>query len=153
MQLEDVLKIADVHLALGSSTRTLAVEEVLAQLNGDERVTDWEMLRQAVIGHDAAMLESGACGICIAHGRTQALKTLVLAAGRSEQGLPDPEGGPTTQLIFVAGIPAAMNAQYLTLVGAIARACSNKRSLDRLLNAKSPTDFVAALQTACVSLE
>lgn len=153
MHLEDVLKTDDVHLALGSQDRASAIHEVLAKLNGDDRVTDWETLKMVVTGHEAAVLENNGCGICIAHGRTQALKTLVVAAGRSDRGLTDPMGGPVTRLVFVAGIPTTMNAQYLSVVGAIARACSNKRSLDRLLNAKSPESFVETLQAACASLE
>lgn len=152
MQLEDVLKIDDVHLSLGASDCNAGVEEVLAKLNGDERVTDWETLRKVVMNHEAAMLESGGSGICIAHGRTQVLKSLVVAAGRSERGMSASDGEPLTKLIFVAGIPSAMNAQYLSVVGAIARVCSNKRELQRLLTAKSPEDFVDILQDACESL-
>jgi len=153
MQLEDILKPNDVHLALASSDCTTAVEEVLAQLNGDERVGDWEALRNAVTGHDPAILTSEDCGICIAHGRTQALSGLVVAVGRSEKGLPNANSEPTTRLVFVAGIPATMNAQYLAVVGAIARVCSNKRSLSRLLTAKSPTDFIDTLQSGCAALD
>lgn len=151
MHLANILKIDDVQLALGASTRSSGIDEVLAKLNGDARVTDWESLRKTVLGHDAALLESSGIGICIAHGRSQGLKSLVVAAGRSDQGLSAPDGEPATRLIFVAGIPSAMNAQYLTVVGAIARVCSKKRDLDRLLTAKSPEEFIETLQSACTN--
>ncbi len=151
MHLENFLQIDDVQLALGASDRSSGIDEVLAKLNGDARVTDWESLRKTVLSHEAAVLESSGIGICIAHGRSQGLKSLVVAAGRSDRGLAAPEGGPMTRLIFVAGIPSAMNAQYLGVVGAIARVCSNKRELDKLLTAKSPEAFIETLQSACTN--
>ncbi len=152
MQLDDVLKVEDVHLSLGATDRVAAIEEVLAKLNGDDRVPDWEALRSVILSHDAADLDSPVCGICLAHGRLSGLKGLVVAAGRSDRGVASPEGELPSKLIFVVGIPTAMNAQYLSVIGSVARVCNNKRQLDQLLNAKSPEEFVAALQSGCETI-
>lgn len=152
MQLDDVLQCDDVHLALGASDRDGAVSEVLAKLHGDARVKDWTALRDAVLGHEMASLDTEGGCVCIAHGRCQALTDLVVAAGRSERGLVCGEG-KVTRLVFVAGIPTAMNSQYLRVVGAIARVCSRPAELNRLLATKSPEEFVARLQAACERLD
>ena len=62
-----------------------AVEEVLAKLEGDERVKDLARLREAVLQEAAPAISENGCGICIAHGRTESVTSLVMAAGRSKR--------------------------------------------------------------------
>jgi PTS system fructose-specific IIC component len=148
MLIEDVLKPDDVHLSLAAQTKEGAVEEVLAKLNGDPRVKEWETLRTIVLSHPSAALANQGWGICIAHGRTSAVTDLVVAAGRSDKGVSDPLTAEPVRLVFVAGIPTTMSSEYLRVVGAIARVCRNEKDLEDLLLAKTGEAFVELLQSA-----
>lgn len=149
MLIDDVLKPDDVHLSLSAQTKDAAVEEVLAKLNGDARVKEWETLRTIVLSHPSAALANRGWGICISHGRTSAVTELVVAAGRSDQGVSDPQNAEPVRLVFVAGIPTTMSSEYLRVVGAIARVCRNERDFEQLLRAKTGEAFVELLQSAC----
>lgn len=142
----DILQPEQVILNLESTGKPEAVQEVLSRLSGHGQVRDFDALRTAVIQRNAPTIVENGCGICIAHGRTESVRTLVMAAGRSLGGFPSGEGeAAPTRLVFVAGIPGALNAEYLRVVGAIARICRDRHQIDRLLAAKNARDFVDLL--------
>ncbi len=148
MTIDEILHPSDVSLALRARDKAAAIEEVLGQVRGEERVGNWERLRAAVLARDAPAIEHDGVGICIAHGRTDAVTGLILAAGRSGDGIEFPEIEARVHLVFVAGIPAAMNSEYLRLVGAIVRVCRNPAQRRQLLEAVDGGGFVDRLTAA-----
>ena len=143
--ISEILLPAQINLALAARDQAGGVDEVLSKLNGDPRVQDWSALMQSVTERNAPALSCNSCGICIAHGRTNAVSSLVMAAGRSSKGLASPEVRDKVRLVFVAGIPSAFDSEYLRIVGAIARLCRDKSLLDKLLAAQDPGDFIKLL--------
>jgi PTS system fructose-specific IIC component len=143
--ISEILKPEHVILALESTDKAGCVAEVLSRLDGDGRVGDFSALREAVLLRDAPAIEENGCGICIAHGRTESVASLVMAAGRSAAGFSSHDVSVPVKLIFVVGIPGAFNAEYLRIVGAIARICRDRHQLDRLLAAKTAAHFVELL--------
>lgn len=141
----DILLPAHVNLSLAADDKCGAVDEVIARLSGDGRVRDFERFRLAVEGRDAAAIPGSHCGICIAHGRTESVTGLVMAAGRSRAGFSCPEVSDLVHLVFVAGIPAAMKSEYLRIVGAVARICRDPDQIGRLLETDTAQDFIALL--------
>lgn len=152
MTIDEILRPAAVTLSLRAGDKAAAIEEVLGQVRGDDRVANWERLRAAVIERDAPAIEQGGFGICIAHGRTDAVSSLVMAAGRSEAGIVFPGADAKVHLIFAVGIPSAMNSEYLRLVGAIARVCREPASMTELLAASDGESFVELLGAATTRL-
>ncbi len=152
MTLDEILLPEDVNLALRATEKRAAIDEVLSKLNGDPRVRDWAELRRAVIDRDAPAIAETGCGICIAHGRVSGVTGIVMAAGRSERGIVCQEIAAPVRLIFVVGIPAALNSEYLRLVGAIARVCRDGGPLDDLLTAEDGEAFVEILRAASEKL-
>lgn len=150
--ISEILLPRQINLALTAETQSEGVAEVLDKLNGDPRVTDWTRLAASISERNAPAIESGDCGICIAHGRTNAVATLVMAAGRSNVGIASPEIQGPVRLIFVAGIPAAFSSDYLRVVGAIARLCGDKALLADLLATDDPQRFVSLLDAASARL-
>ncbi|HVE16702.1 MAG TPA: PTS sugar transporter subunit IIA, partial [Chthoniobacterales bacterium] len=148
MTIDEILKPADVNLALRADTKSAAVEEVLAQLRGDARVANWEELRRVVLERDAPAIEHEGRTICIAHGRTKAVTALTMAAGKSEEGFVCPETKLRVNLLFVAGIPVAMDSEYLRLVGAIVRVCRDAGQMEELMTAPDGEGFVELLAAA-----
>jgi hypothetical protein len=47
--------------------------------------------------------------------------------------------------VFVAGIPSALNNEYLRVVGTIARLCSKTELIQKMLSATSPSAFIDIL--------
>ena len=148
----DVLQPDHVTLALAARDPAGAVEEVIAKLDGDERVKNLSVLREAILKEAAPAISENGCGICIAHGRTESITSLVMAAGRSTEGVRYPGLADPVKLVFVAGIPNAFTSEYLRIVGAIVRMCRDKRQLHRLLVARDAERFVALLGSGEVKL-
>lgn len=148
MTIGEILHPADINLSLRADAKTAAIEEVLGQLRGDARVTNWEDLRNTVIERDAPAIEHEGRSICIAHGRTRSVSALTMAAGRSDRGVICPETKLRVHLLFVAGIPAAMDSEYLRLVGAIVRVCRDAGQMEELLAAPDGASFVECLAAA-----
>jgi len=143
--ISEILLPDQINLALASRDQAGGVDELLAKLNGDPRVHDWSALVQAVTERNAPAISCNGCGVCIAHGRTNAVGSLVMAAGRSAKGLQSPEVRDKVRLVFVAGIPSAFDSEYLRIVGAIARLCRDKALLNKLLTVQDPAEFIRLL--------
>jgi len=152
ISISDILLPSQINLALVGSDQAAGIDEVLSKLNGDSRVRDWGALVQAVTERNAPALACNGCGICIAHARTNAVSSLVMAAGRSAQGLVSPEVPERVRLVFVAGIPAAFSSEYLRIVGAIARFCKDEVLLEKLLQVSDPQEFIHLLARQEVKL-
>ena len=148
----DVLQPDHVLLRLSAKEPAAAIEEVLATLQGDERVRDFAALREAVNAQPAPAIAENGVGICIAHGRTELITSLVMSAGRSVEGIVYPKLSDPVKLVFVVGIPGAFTSEYLRIVGAIVRICRDRRQLDRILSTKDPDRFVALLSSGEVKL-
>jgi mannitol/fructose-specific phosphotransferase system IIA component (Ntr-type) len=148
----DVLQPNHVLLELSAKEPPAAVEEVMATLEGDERVRDFAALREAVRMQPTPAIAENGVGICIAHGRTELVTSLVMSAGRSVEGIIFPKLSDPVKLVFVAGIPGAFTSEYLRIVGAIVRICRDRRQLDRILSTKDPDRFVALLSSGEVKL-
>jgi mannitol/fructose-specific phosphotransferase system IIA component (Ntr-type) len=148
----DVLQPDHVVLTLAAQDPASAIDEVLGRLEGDERVKNFAALREAVRTQPAPAIAENGCGICIAHGRTESVTSLVIAAGRSARGIVFSKLSEPVKLVFVAGIPAAFTSEYLRIVGAIVRMCRDRRQLNRLLTTKDPERFVALLSSGEVKL-
>ncbi|HEY5793009.1 MAG TPA: PTS sugar transporter subunit IIA [Chthoniobacterales bacterium] len=147
ISIAEILTPAQVDLKVEAATKDEAVLKVLDLLRGDPRVQNWERLRRAVQERNAPAVEQNECGILIAHGRTNSLSGLVMAAGRLLQPLTCPEIAVPIRLVFVAGIPRAVDTEYLRVIGAIVRALRDRHQLERLLGVKEAARFVTLLSS------
>jgi mannitol/fructose-specific phosphotransferase system IIA component (Ntr-type) len=145
ISIRQILQPGHINLSLSSREVPSAVDEVLASLSGDIRILQWDGLKKSVLERNAPAIDADGCGIVIAHGRTDAVGSLVMAAGRSHEGFPCKDTKENVRLVFVAGIPSAMNSEYLRVVGTIARLCSNKALVQELLSAPRQDAFIDIL--------
>jgi mannitol/fructose-specific phosphotransferase system IIA component (Ntr-type) len=146
ISLSHILLPEHINLHLDAHDQPSAVEELLFPLRGDIRIANWDALRTAVFERDAPALPAGdSCAIVIAHGRTNAVHSLVMSAGRSPAGFTSPAVEGQIRLVFVIGIPTALNQEYLRVVGTIARLCAKPDRLEKLLAAPTPRDFLHLL--------
>lgn len=148
----DILRPRHVNLALAARDKESAITEVLSRLNGDERIRSFQSLTEAINARNAPALAEDGVAICLAHGRTESVSSLIMGAGRSPDGIICPEVGPPVRLVFVAGIPGAFSSEYLRIVGAIARVCRIPALVNRLIVAKTGEEFVTLLGEAEIKL-
>ena len=146
ISLSNILLPEHINLRLDAGDEATAVEELLFPLRGDIRITDWKAFRASVLERAApAVSTDDGCGIVIAHGRSNSVNSLVMAAGRSTNGIPSPHIAGPVRLVFVVGIPTTLNQEYLRVVGAIARLCGKPEPLQKLLHAATAREFLDLL--------
>jgi len=145
MKLSELLQSGQILLDLKESKRTAAIHEVAALLEQDEGVINFKGFYDELLARERVEATSLGNGVAFPHARTDHVKRLVLAVGRSVEGVTFETGGEKIHFIFVIGTPRRMVTEYLALVGAMARLLRNEEVRVKLLSAQTAEDFLAAL--------
>ena len=148
MQISSLLKPEQIKLELAQTRRCNAINETAQLLQGNPSVTNFAGFYDELLARER--IESTCLGneIAFPHARTDYLKGMVLAVGRSPQGVWFENSGQTVKMIFVIGTPKRMVTDYLSVVGGLARLLKESSTRDQLLAATSTDEFIAALAQA-----
>lgn len=133
----DILDPEHILLDLAGDPHLRALAKVAELLESDERVNDWESFYKGLIAGGACMANENGSGMCIAHVRTRAVNAMIMAVGRSAQGIVFPGEEKRVHLIFVIGVPVALASDYLRIIGALARIFRTAKGEEALLSAET----------------
>ncbi|HUB67900.1 MAG TPA: PTS sugar transporter subunit IIA [Candidatus Methylacidiphilales bacterium] len=148
MQISSLLKPDQIKLELKEQKRVDAINEVAQLLQKNPNVLNFAGFYEELLARER--IESTCLGneIAFPHARTDFLKGMVLAIGRSSQGVWFENANQTVKLIFVIGTPKRMVTDYLSVVGGLARLLKDTSTRGQLINAPSAEDFIATLTQA-----
>ncbi|MFZ4115281.1 MAG: PTS sugar transporter subunit IIA [Chthoniobacterales bacterium] len=133
-------------LSLNSKREEAVLEEMLEHLKEDHRVANWQELYHSILVPSPFPLSSkGKMVAMLYHGRASSIRDFVIAAGRSSAGIFFKNATAPIHLIFVIAIPHALNQEYLRVMGSIARVCNDATTVEKLLLASSPEEFIEIL--------
>lgn len=143
-----LLDPARICLRLQSTKRTTALHEVALLLAGHPDVTGFDGFYAELLARDR--LDTTCLGneVALPHARTEHVKKLVLAVGRSDAGVLFGGGNQNVKLMFVIGTPKTAPADYLTLVSALCKILKVDATRAALLAAATPAEFAALVATA-----
>ncbi|MFH1006200.1 MAG: PTS sugar transporter subunit IIA [Candidatus Latescibacterota bacterium] len=86
-------------------------------------------------------------GVAIPHGRSETVKKLAIAFGRSKEGIAfDALDKKPVHLLFMIVSPTDAQGGYLQAVAKIARLLKNKALKVRLMEAETPEDAMAVIR-------
>jgi len=145
MKLAELLQPAHILLDLNESKRTVAIHRVAALLEKDEGVIHFQGFYDELLARERVEATSLGNGVAFPHARTDHVKRLVLAVGRSREGVSFDQAGEKIHFIFVIGTPRRMVTEYLALVGAMARLLRQDEVREKLMAANTPEEFLAGL--------
>lgn len=147
--LANTLKVGDILPDLTSDSMANATKDLLNLLRHDKRITNWAKLVDATSAIDICVEGALNTNFCIPHARTNAVQNMVIAVGRSPGGIGTGADKPDRcHYFFYFGIPATMDADYLRLIGAVARIFHHEASVEALNAANSATELHQALAAA-----
>jgi len=148
MQISSLLKPEQIKLELDQAKRCNAINEVAQLLQNNPNVTNFAGFYEELLARER--IESTCLGneIAFPHARTDSLKGMVLAIGRSTSGVWFENSSQNVKLIFVIGTPKRMVTDYLSVVGGLARLLKDTATREQLLTAKTVEDFIATLTKA-----
>ena len=144
----DILPPKQIQLNLAATKPGDAIYQVTELLKGSEGVLDWTGFYDTLKFESSCMAGESNYGMCIPHARTNHVTSMVMAAGRSEQGIWFEQQGIRVHYIFVIGVPVALASDYLRIIGALARILRSPDSEEALRYAKTRQEF---LQLLCES--
>jgi mannitol/fructose-specific phosphotransferase system IIA component (Ntr-type) len=148
MNIAPLLRPEFISLSLKSKARLDAIHELTHLVKGHPYMKDFASFCRAV--HERESMGSTALAghdIAIPHARTDQVSNILLAVGRSPEGIlfegKDPQ---TVRLIFLMGTPKKMVMEYLQLLGSLAKLLKGEQFRASLLNTQSPEEFIAFFQ-------
>lgn len=149
---DDILLPAHIDLDLKATNQAEAINHVASLLKNDERVTDWNAFYKGLLTRQPCLAASGGTEICIPHTRTESVTGMVMSAGRSKAGIIVPGAEWPVHFIFVIGVPVALAADYLRIIGAMTRIFRDPAAKEQLRRTQEPEEFLQLLASAEMKL-
>jgi mannitol/fructose-specific phosphotransferase system IIA component (Ntr-type) len=146
VRLSSLLDPTRIALNLQSTKRTAALNEVARLLETDPNVADFQGFYNELLARER--LDTTCLGneVALPHARTEHVKKIVIAVGRSPAGVHFENCDQTVRLLFVLGTPKSNPGDYLMLVGALCRLIKDAANRAALLAAPTPAAFIATVQ-------
>lgn len=147
-RLSKLLDPSRVTLNVHSARRTAAINEVARLLEGHAEVTNFHGFYNELLARER--LDTTCLGneIALPHARTEHVQGIVMAVGRSAQGVHFENGNQTVRLMFILGTPKSNPGDYLQVVSALCKILKNPANRKALLEAETPEAFIEAVSEA-----
>ena len=145
VHLSDFVDPSHVRLDLSGETKPEALRELVATMGFDPH-SEAAVLR--ILMHRESMGSTSiGRGIAVPHCRTPLAKRLQVAYGRRLGGIPyDPiDGEPVVHLFLLVAPPVEVSNEYLPVLGRVAQLAKEPDVPARLVEAKTPEDFLRLL--------
>jgi mannitol/fructose-specific phosphotransferase system IIA component (Ntr-type) len=144
-RLSSLLDPSRIQLNLQSTKRTAALNEVAKLLETHPNVVNFPGFYQELLARER--LDTTCLGneVALPHARTEHVKKIVIAVGRSTAGVHFENCDQTVRLIFVLGTPKSNPGDYLMLVGSLCRLIKEAPQRAALLAAPTPEAFIATV--------
>ena len=141
-----------ITLAVQSTRRTGALNEVARLLEGHPDVANFSAFYDELLARDRLDTTCLGNAVALPHARTEHVKKIVLAVGRSDAGIPFDAKGEIVRLFFVLGTPKTKPGDYLAVVSALCKILKDPADRATFLSATTPEAFIAAIAAAEVKL-
>src|SRR5476651_1048805 len=142
----DLLKPDHIALQVRASDPLRAIDEVAALLKKTPAVVDWPTLLKGVHASAPCLPEpGGGFALCIPHTRGDCVSSMVMSVGRSEAGIVFPGVELPVRYVFCIAVPRALAADYLRIVGLLARVFKDRQTEGELRAAATVPEFVELL--------
>jgi mannitol/fructose-specific phosphotransferase system IIA component (Ntr-type) len=137
-----------INLQVQSTRRTAALNEIARQLAGHPDVANFDAFYNELLARDRLDTTYLGNEIALPHARTEHVRGIVLAVGRSDAGVLFENCNQNVRLMFVLGTPKSTPTDYLMVVSALCKILKTPANRDALLAAAAPEAFVQAMVAA-----
>lgn len=146
MKISDTLKEGAIISELNATDKKAVLEELSGTLAEAYGVNQEEMVRVLLERERLGSTGIGG-GIAIPHGKLGALKSLLMAFGRSRKGVEfDAMDGKPTHLFFLLLAPEDSTGAHLKMLARISRSLKNSVFKERLMTAADGRELYMVIQ-------
>lgn len=135
-----------VNLDLSALDAADAIQQLATGAAHESGVIDAERLVADIQGRENVLTTYVGEGVALPHARTDAVKSRVVAVGRSAAGVPFGQKRDLAHLIVLVGCPRAEISEYLQFSKLLLRRLRLPAVRAELMAAKDPTDFLKLLE-------
>src|SRR5690349_15004506 len=121
VRLSSFLSPEHINLAVAGTKRTAAINEVAKLLENDPNVASFTGFYNELLARERLDTTCLCNEIALPHARTEHVKKIVIAVGRSDAGIHFENSNQNVRLMFVLGTPKSNPGDYLMLVGSLCR--------------------------------
>ncbi len=143
----ELLTPSQVTLTLAADDEEAAIRAVTGLLAGHPAVVNVDRLAAEVLEREKLSPTAVGYGVAFPHARTEQVREIVIAAGRSRDGVVFQGADERVHFFFVIGTPPDRATQYLALVARLARLLKNEAVRERLMAAPDAGAFLNVLQS------
>lgn len=144
-KISSLLNPSRIVLNVAATRRTAALHDIARLLDGDTDVVNFAGFYEELLARDRLDTTCLGNGVALPHARTEHVKKIVMAVGRSDAGIPFDDKGEIVKLIFVLGTPKSKPGDYLAVVSALCKLLRDPKDRDAMLAASTPEVFIAAI--------
>jgi mannitol/fructose-specific phosphotransferase system IIA component (Ntr-type) len=147
-RITSLLDPSRITLHVHSTKRTAALNEIAKLLDGHPDVAHFAGFYDELLARDRLDTTSLGNSIALPHARTEHVKKIVVAVGRSDSGIVFDDKGEIVRLFFVLGTPKSKPGDYLAVVSALCKILKDPADRATFLTAPTPEAFIAAIAAA-----
>jgi PTS system nitrogen regulatory IIA component len=147
-KITSLLDPARIALHVQSAKRTAALNETAKLLEGHPDVANYSGFYDELLARDRLDTTCLGNGVALPHARTEHVKKIVMAVGRTDAAIPFDTNGEQVRLFFVLGTPKTKPGDYLATVSALCKILKDPADRASFLNAPTPEAFIAAIAAA-----
>lgn len=148
LRISQLLDPSRIVLDVQATRRTHAINEVARRLEGMPQMSNFGAFYTELLARER--LDTTCIGneIALPHARTDHTTEIVMAVGRSAQGVLFENSNQTVRLMFVLATPKSRAQDYLLVVGALCRLLKDPILRTALLEATTPEGFIELIAQA-----
>lgn len=148
MELTDFITPQLIKLELASTQKVDAIKELIALLDKAGYVTDAEAFLKSVLEREKVGSTGIGKGIAIPHSRTSTVREVVVAVGRSMDGIEfEALDNKPVHLIFLIAAPIESGGLYLKALARLSRLLRYQEFRNELMEAKSVEDVLKVISS------
>jgi fructose-specific phosphotransferase system IIA component len=147
MKVHELLKSDFVISELKSDKKEDIINELIDLFKTDTRVTDLEKMRSAVLDREKIMSTGVGKGFAIPHGKTNAVKDIIAAFGRTKEPIEyQALDNQPVNLIFLLVGKENLVSSHIKLLSRISRMMNKDDFRLKLSNASTPEEILNLFQ-------
>ncbi|HEU5078209.1 MAG TPA: PTS sugar transporter subunit IIA [Opitutaceae bacterium] len=136
-----------VTLDVKGTRRSDAINEIARRLEKHPELANFEAFYNELLARERIDTTCLGNEIALPHARTDSVRNIVLAIGRSTKGIRF-DDDQTVRLVFVLGTPKSNPTGYLQVVSALCKILKESDTRAALMKADTPEAFIEILTTA-----
>ncbi len=147
MKVSDLLKENFILTEFQSTDKEDVINELIDLYENDEKVIDIEQVRKSVLDREKIMSTGVGKGFAIPHGKTNAVKDILAAFGKSDTPIEyDSLDGKPVNLIFLLVGKDNLVSSHIKLLSRISRLMNKDDFRERLMEAKTAKEILKVFE-------